>query len=288
MPMKYAVALPQLGRAASAQSIKEAARLAEGLGFSDVWVNDHIGFAPSTEHPSPRMFDPFTALATAAAVTDTIGLGAQITASYYPPVLLAKMLASLDSLSGGRVKIAIGTGWQPQEFAALGTEYRNRGKRTDEIIAILRSCWTTGHCRFDGEYYTIPDLKIAPPPPNRGIPIWIAGTSRPALDRAVTLGDGYHGLPYRGQLSEGDKRSAVADIPELVRDLRKARPDPATYCISMYTHDWDPGEFDGDVIRRERDFFEAAGVDHVVAALGRSDAAAWLRSIESLARILDI
>jgi probable F420-dependent oxidoreductase len=284
--MKYAVALPQLGRAASAQSIKEVARLAEDLGFSDIWVNDHIGFAPSTEHPSPRMFDPFSCMATAAAVTSTIGIGSQVTAAYYPPVLLAKMLSSLDSLSNGRLKIAIGTGWQPEEFAVLGSDYHTRGKRTDEIISILRSCWLSGNTQHEGEHYGFPEVKIAPPPPNRVIPIWVAGTAKPAIDRAARLGDGYHGLPTRRE-ELPDKQLPVSRVPELVRDLRSRRPDPE-FCISMYTHDWDPGEFGPDAIRRERDFFEEAGVQHVVAAFGRTDVGSWMRSVESLARLLDL
>ena len=284
--MEYAVTLPQLGRAANATSIKATARLAEELGFADVWANDHIGFAPSTEHPSPRMFDPFSVMATAVAVTSRIGIGSQITASYYQPILLAKQLASLDSLSGGRLKLAIGTGWQPEEFAVLESSFADRGKRTDEIIAILRSCWETGMSEFSGEHYSFPRVKIAPPPPNRQIPLWIAGTARPAINRAVSLGDGYHGLPTRRE-EMPDKQLPVSQIPARVRELRAGRPEEA-FRISMYTHDWDPGHFDADSIMRKRDFFEEAGVQHVVAAFGQSDADAWMRSVESLARILGI
>jgi probable F420-dependent oxidoreductase len=284
MSIKYAIALPQLGRAASSESIKHIARLAEDLGFSDVWVNDHIGFAPTTEHPSPRMFDPFSTMATAAAVTTKIGIGSQITAAYYPPILLAKMLASIDSLSGGRLKIAIGTGWQPAEFAALGSDFATRGQRTDEIISILRCCWESGSSEHQGEFYRFPNVKVMPPPPNRKIPIWIAGTARPALDRAVRLGDGYHGLPTRRETMP-DKQLPVSQVPALIRDLRSKRPD-VSFCISMYTHDWDPAHCEADSISRERDFFAEAGVQHVVAALGQSNAASWMRSVESLASIV--
>lgn len=286
MAMDYAVTLPQLGRAASSNSIKDAAVLAEILGFSDVWANDHIGFAPSTEHPSPRMFDPFTTMTTAAAVTTTIGIGSQITAAYYPPALLAKMLASIDAMSGGRLKVAIGTGWQPEEFSALGSDFGTRGSRTDEIIGILRSAWETGNLEHIGPYYTLPNVKIMPPPPNRKIPLWIAGTARPATRRAIKLGDGYHGLPTRRETLP-DKQLPVSWVPGFVRDLRIQRPEPS-FTISMYTHDWDPGECDADSIRRERDFFESAGVQHVAVALSRTDAASWMHSIEELARILEL
>jgi probable F420-dependent oxidoreductase len=285
--MQYAIALPQLGRAASAQSIMDTARLAEQLGYSDVWVNDHIGFAPSTEHPSPRMYDPLSCLALAAAATSRIGLGSHINAAYYPPVYLAKVLASLDSLSGGRVKIAVGVGWQPEEFAAMGSDFSTRGKRTDEIVAILRSCWDTGSSEFAGEHYSFPAVKISPPPAHT-IPVWIAGTTPPALSRAVRLGDGYHGLPTRREPVTYDRQTGVSALPALIRGLREARPDPAEFTVSMYTHDWDPGEFDAAAIARERDFFEEAGVQHVVAALSRRDSASWMQAVEDLARIVKL
>lgn len=286
--MEFAIALPQLGRAASPQGIMDVARLAEDLGFADVWVNDHVGFAPTTQHPSPRMYDPLLCLAMAAAVTRTIGLGSHINAAYYPPVYLAKLLASLDSLSGGRLKIVIGVGWQPEEFAAMGSDFRTRGRRTNEIISILRSCWQNGTSEFDGEYYHFPDLRIAPPPPLRSIPIWIAGTTKPALDRAVRLGDGYQGLPTRREPVTYDRQTGVSALPELIRNLRRRRPDPLDFRISVYTHDWDPVENDADTIRRERDSFEWAGVQHVVAALARKDGESWLKSVEDLARVLQL
>lgn len=284
--MEFAVTLPQLGRAASSQSIIDTAKLAEELGYSDVWVNDHVGFAPATEHPSPRMYDPLMCLATAAAVTKSIGLGSHINAAYYPPVYLAKALASLDSLSEGRLKIAIGVGWQPEEFAAMGSDFKTRGRRTDEIVSILRACWENGTSEFHGEFYDLPDLKIAPPPPARRIPIWIAGTTKPALDRAIRLGDGYQGLPTRREPVNYDRQTGVSKLPELIRSLREGRPDPSEFRISMYTHDWDPAESDADTIRREQDSFEQAGVQHVVAALARRDSESWMRSVKDLARIL--
>lgn len=287
MAMQYAVALPQLGRAASAESIMATARLAEELGYSDVWVNDHIGFAPSTEHPSPRLYDPLSCLALALAATSRIGLSSHINAAYYPPVYLAKVLASLDSLSGGRIKIAVGAGWQKAEFDAMGSDFHTRGKRTNEIIAVLRSCWENGHCAFAGEFYTFPEVKISPPPAHR-IEVWIAGTTPPACDRATRLGDGYQGLPTRREPVTYDRQTGVSALPALIRSLRAHRPDPSSFRVSMYTHDWDPGESDPDAIRRERDFFEQAGVQHVVAALARRDADSWLRAVEDLARILEI
>jgi alkanesulfonate monooxygenase SsuD/methylene tetrahydromethanopterin reductase-like flavin-dependent oxidoreductase (luciferase family) len=126
---------------------------------------------------------------------------------------------------------------------------------------------------------------MAPPPPNRRIPIWIAGTSRPAFERAARLGDGFHGQPTRRE--RHGKQTAISAVPAIVREMRATRPDASSFVISLYTHEWDPAEFDADTIRRERDFLEASGVQHVVAAFGRSDAASWMRSIDGLWRILE-
>jgi probable F420-dependent oxidoreductase len=285
--MKVAITLPQLGRAANIQSLIDTATLAEELGYSDVWANDHIGFAANTDHAAPRMYDPLTCLAIAASATSRIGLGSHINAAYYPPVYLAKMLASLDSLSSGRVRITIGVGWQPEEFAVMGSDFKTRGKRTDEIIAILRSCWETGSSEHAGEFYDFPALKLSPRPA-LPIPIWIGGMSPAALRRAVRLGDGYQGLPTHQEPVSHGRQTGVSEIAALVRTLREARPDPEDFQVAMYTHEWDPADRDPDAIRREYDLFEQAGVQHVTIALARTDSKAWLSSVEQIARILSL
>jgi probable F420-dependent oxidoreductase len=275
-PLRIAITLPQLGHASSGPNIRRAARQAEELGYADVWVNDHISFPVGQTHPAPYMYDPLLSLATAAAVTERIGLGSQITAAYYPPVYLANALASLDSLSGGRLKIAVGVGWSQKEFEALGSDFHTRGKRTDEIIEILRTCWESKVASHAGEHYSFPPLKILPPPAHR-IPVWIAGNSEPVYRRAARLGDGFHG---------GSEPRFNMAMPGVVARLRADRPDPADFTCSVYTHDWDPAERPADDIRRERDFYGTGGVQHVVAALSRRDIDAWLASVDRLATIL--
>jgi hypothetical protein len=130
-------------------------------------------------------------------------------------------------------------------------------------------------------------VKISPTPAHE-IPIWIAGTTPPAFRRAVALGDGYHGQPTRREGPLYARQTAVRDLPSLVGELRAARPDEASFCISMYTHEWDPAGTSADLIERERDTFEQAGVQHVVAAFHQRDGASWIQSIRSLAEILRI
>ncbi len=277
MAMDIAVTLPQLGHAAGPRAIRRAARQAEELGFSHVWANDHITFPLGQSHPSPYMYDPLLTLATAAAVTDTIGIGGQITAAYYTPLWLANALASLDALADGRLTVAVGVGWSQREFAALDSSFSDRGRRTDEIIDILRASWRNEAVSFAGDYYRFDPVKILPQPAHP-IPLWIAGETEPAYHRAVTRGDGYHGGSWVLPLDHIDR--AVARI-------RAARPEPE-FVVSLYTHDWDPAAHDPAGIVRERDAYEAAGVQCVVAAPSRRTADEWLASVEALASLLDV
>ncbi len=277
MAIDVAVTLPQLGHAANPRSITRAAIQAEELGFSHVWVNDHITFPLGQSHPSPYLYDPLLTLATAAAVTERIGIGGQVTAAYYAPLWLANALASLDSLSGGRLTVAVGVGWSRAEFDALGSSFADRGRRTDEIIAILRAAWCDEPVRFAGRHYAFDPVRILPPPAHP-VPIWIAGETEPAYRRAVTMGDGFHAGSW--VLPPDAMAGAVARV-------RAERPEPE-FVFSVYTHDWDPAKAGPDVVRAEHDVYEAAGVQCVVAAPDQRDEDAWLASVEALARVVGV
>jgi probable F420-dependent oxidoreductase len=275
--MEMAVTLPQLGHAASAQTIKQAAVQAEELGFSHVWVNDHITFPVGQSHPSPYMYDPLLTLATAAAVTERIGIGGQVTAAYYQPLWLANALASLDSLSGGRLTVAIGVGWSPAEFDALGSDFATRGKRTDEIIGILRAAWRNEPVRVQGRFYQSPPVRILPQPAHL-IPLWIAGEREPAYRRAIELGDGFHA---NGAMLPAEEVGAA------VAKVRAQRPEPQ-FVVSIHTHHWDPLKTDPDDIRKEYDTFRSAGIQCVIAAPDRPDAASWFTSVARLAQLVGL
>src|SRR5262249_61073601 len=109
---------------------------AEELGYAHLWVTDHITVPEGQKYPSPFIFDPLMALAHASGVTSTIGLGAQLTAAYYTPLWLANALASLDTLSGGRLLASIGVGWSKGEVDPLGSDYSPRGGRPEEHLGI--------------------------------------------------------------------------------------------------------------------------------------------------------
>src|SRR6476659_9620952 len=188
--MRIGSHLPQYGRVAGPDAIARAARHAEDLGFADVWVSDHIVHPAAQSYPSPYLFDPLLTLATAAAVTQRVGLGTSVlVVPQHNPLWLANALASLAALSAGRLRIAVGVGWSEAEFSALGQSFNDRGRRTDEIIELLRACWREDPTSFHGAFYAFDDLRILPKPAHE-IPIWVGGGVEAAYRRGIRLGDG--------------------------------------------------------------------------------------------------
>jgi probable F420-dependent oxidoreductase len=273
--MRIGSHLPQYGRVASADAITRAARHAEDLGFGDVWVSDHVVHPAAQSYPSPYLFDPFVSLTWAAASTTTVGLGTSVLVlPQHNGLWLANALASLDALSAGRLTIGAGVGWSQAEFEALGWTFEDRGRRTDEIISLLRTCWDDDPVSFHGDFWNFDDIRVLPKPAHR-IPIWVGGSGPRARRRAVELGDGY-------QLIGVTPDEARAPIAE----LRAARPEES-FVISLRTG-WDPLDMDHDRIRRERDEYQAAGVQHVVCAPWRTTTDDWLRSMEVLAELVGL
>jgi probable F420-dependent oxidoreductase len=273
--VKVGIHLPQYGRVSSADAIRRAAVHAETLGFSDVWVSDHVAIPAAQDYPSPYLYDPLMTLAWAAAATSRIGLGTSVLVlPQHPPLWLANALASLDRLSDGRLTIGVGVGWSEAEFVALGQDFHTRGPRTDEIIEALRACWRDDPTSYAGAYYRVDEMRVLPKPAHE-IPIWVGGSSEPAYRRAVELGDGFQAIGLTP-----DAARAV------VERIRRDRPDPS-FTISLRTG-WDPQGMDPDDIRRECGEFEAVGIQYVVSAPWRSDLDDWLRSMELLAGITDL
>ncbi len=270
-----AVTYRNMGASPSAPTIATAARHAEALGFADVWVSDHVIHPASQSYPSPHLFDPLTVLTWAAASAPSIGLGTSVlVVPQHNPLELANSLASLDALSGGRLTLGVGVGWSEAEFDALGYSFHDRGRRTDEILRLLRACWTEDPVTFRGEFYECSDIRVLPHPVG-DLPIWVGGSGPRAHHRAVTLG---HGFQLIGLTPD--------ECVEPIRRLRAERPEES-FQISLRTG-WDPLGMDQDRIRRERDEYEAAGVGHVVAAPWQKSSEDWLRSMELLAELVEL
>lgn len=273
--MRVGSHLPQYGRVAGPEAIAAAARHAEALGFGDLWVSDHVVHPAAQSYPSPYLFDPLATLLWGAAATTEIGLGTSVLVlPQRHPLELANSLASLDALSGGRLTVVAGVGWSAAEFAALGQDFHHRGRRTNEIIAVLRTCWREDPASFHGEFYDFADVRVLPAPAHE-IPIWIGGSSEAAYRRGIALGDGF-------QLIGMTPQETVAPVTR----LRGERPE-ADFVVSLRTG-WDPLGMEPERIRRERDEYEAAGISHVVSAPWRTTLDDWLRSMEQLAMLLEL
>jgi len=216
------------------------------------------------------------ALTWAAAATSRVRLGTTVLVlPLRPPVLLAKMLSSLDLMSGGRLVVGAASGWLEQEFDALGVPFAERGPRTDETIEVLRRCWND-----DPIDHVAPKTGAklvamrAKPQPGRHIPLWIGGHSEPAFRRAVQAGDGWHGA----------FQSPEKTAPMTAR-LRSERPEES-FVLSMRPG-WDPLRLDPDEISRQLDQYMEAGIQHIVAEPVQRELDGWMRSAEAFAKLVE-
>lgn len=274
--MTAGVHLPQAGPAASGEAMTRAARLAEELGYADVWVSDHLVVPSGAKYPpSAYVYEPLTALAWVAAATKRVGLGTTVLVlPMRNPIHVAKSIATIDLMSGGRFILGTAAGWLKAEFDAIGVPFDERGLRTDEAIEIIRHVWTNDHMTIDFPIHGIHMESIrAQPQPKRQIPIWIGGHADIALRRAITVGDGWHGA----FLSPDETKPRVDK-------LRAGRPEPE-YEISMRTR-WDPLEDDNDLILAEIDHYREVGVTHLVPEPRQRTVDKYLESIEAMATLL--
>jgi probable F420-dependent oxidoreductase len=270
--MQLGTHLPHIGRKAGPDAIRRAAIQAEELGFADVWVSEHVILPKDAPYPpSPSFYEPILTLTWAAAATSRVRLGTSVVVlPMHHPVPIAKQLATLQCLSGGRVIFGIGVGWLEAEFAAMGVPFRERGRRTDESIALMRALWSEDPVSFKTRYITaeIAEMRMEPKP-SAPIPIWVGGSSDKALARAVQLCDGWHGsrlLP--------DKAAPV------IRRLREQRPEPG-FAISLRTG-WDGT--DAAELRDRLLAYREAGAGHILVEPADRELDDWLRSVEKIAR----
>lgn len=180
-------------RLGSPQAAVDVAAAAEALGFDSVWVGERVFYPGKAPPEAPIDFEPLTVLSYVAARTTRIRLGTStLILPYRHPILVAKTVASLDQLSGGRVILGVGAGWLEDEFAALGVPFAQRGPICDEYIVALKELWTSDEPHFQGRFCNFGPITFSPKPVQQPHPaIWIAGDSDRALRRAVELGDGW-------------------------------------------------------------------------------------------------
>jgi probable F420-dependent oxidoreductase len=251
MTMQYGVHLPHAGEQATPALLRRFAIKAEDLGLDDIWVSEHI-IVPRDQFPrSPLFYDPVLSLTWVAAVTQRIRLGTSVLVlPMRHPLPLAKELATLHNLSDGRLILGAGVGWLQPEFAALGVPFKERGRRLDEGLAMMKAVWTEDPVTF--ESHTIPAViegMTMTPMPITPIPLWLGGNSDAALRRTIRVADGWHG--------SGHTAETAAPI---VQKLRAARPE-AGFTISMRVH-WNGQDF--GVLKSRVEGFAALGVQHVM------------------------
>jgi probable F420-dependent oxidoreductase len=207
----FGVILPNYGSGSSPDVIRGVAEAAEELGFHSVWATEHIIVGPEAVDPHGRVYDPLVTLAWIAGWTEGIGLGTSIVlVPLHNPIGLAKEVATLQELSGGRVTLGVGMGWHKDEFDFMGIEFRGRGRRANEALRVMRALWS-GERDFDGEHWSFHDATFEPLPSQRP-EIWVGGSSAAALRRARELGDVWH--PSRGSDAEHVRR-VKEEHPEL-------------------------------------------------------------------------
>ncbi|WP_345398129.1 LLM class flavin-dependent oxidoreductase [Nonomuraea salmonea] len=237
--MDFGIGLPITGPEASPERIADVAQRAERAGLGAVWAYERL-LRPAEPYmlglnqvvPLPEesaiVYDPLETLAYLAATTSTIRLGTSvIDALYHPPVVLAKRLATLDRLSGGRLWIGLGQGWMAQEFEAAGVPVSRRGAGFAEHVAAMRACWGPDPVSFSGRFYTIPESQVGPKPAGLTLLAGGGGTgggraggrARDGAERrGVRLG---RAGPVRGDVPEGRRGGAVRHPGER-RDRRPA------------------------------------------------------------------
>jgi probable F420-dependent oxidoreductase len=193
--MRIGFGLPVSGTWASPERLGRVAVAAERQGHDSLWTFQrlYVGADQELDPVYRSVLDPLVALGFAAALTSSVRLGvAVVNVPFISPVYLAKQVATLDVLSGGRAELGLGTGWSEVEFAATGASGERRGARTREYVAVLRSLWLDEVSSFDGEFYTVPPGRMAPRPvQDGGVPILLGGSVPAALSRAGEIADGW-------------------------------------------------------------------------------------------------
>jgi probable F420-dependent oxidoreductase len=227
--MKFGLSLPHFRQVASPEAIRHVAQRAEHLGYDGIWVSDHIVIPSSAVGRFGSMFyEPLTVLAFAAAATSKVRLGTTVLIlPYRNPLVTAKVLATLDVLSGGRVTAGMAVGWTEDEFKALGVPFKERGALSDEYIAAFKVLWTQDRPEFHGQYVRFKNIAFEPKPVQKPhIPIWIGGNSKRAIRRAAALGDCWH--PTRPLVE--DVKAGVAYLREVCAQRGR---EPNTLMIAV-------------------------------------------------------
>lgn len=310
--MKFGFGVPTRGPLATPADITEIARTGEALGFATAYVNDHI-VVPRTigsRYPYSETGDwAGGRFGEAMELLPLLGFLASATSSlrlltsvmvipYRQPVVTAKMIATIDVLSGGRVTIGCGAGWMEEEFVAVGAPpFAERGKVVDEYLTVFREIWTSEAPRHDGAYVRFGDIASLPHPVQKPHPpLWIGGESGPALRRAARLGDGWYPIGNNPRFPLDTLPRYEAGVLRLKAAAEQVGRDPASLTLA-YNPPWFRGPCDPVTVEGERRLFtggaddirsdiaalETLGVEHLMLTFEGRDRATTLQHLESFA-----
>ena len=310
--MEFGVSLPSRGPLAKPEIVLKIAAKAEALRYASVFVSDHIvlpvsaarsvyPYSPTGQLPggaNQDYLEPLAMLAYLAQATTKVRLGTSVlVVPYRNPLTTAKMLATVDVLSRGRVILGAGVGWLREEFEAVGAPpFDERGRVTDEYLTLMRATWTTDPTTFEGRYYKVRDVHALPKPiQRRGIPIWIGGHTDSALKRAAALGDAWHPIGLRPPAMLLPDEYA-AKVKQLASYAQQAGRDPRSIALTFRApmevrsaRGKGPGGdrplFQGTAAEVIADVrrYQALGVTHFVFDPVRPDVKAALVSLERFA-----
>ena len=272
------------------QGVIDLAVGAEELGFDSVWASEHV-FNVSYVYDrigDKPYYEPLTVLTYVAAVTSTIGLGTSVLVlPYHNPIRLAKVAATLDVLSGGRVMLGGGGGVIEEELEAMGSPFAERGAISDEMIAVMKELWTKDDPSFLGKYHSFSGMKFTPKPVQKPhIPIIIGGTSKAAVRRAARSGTVWHPTALSPQaLAEG--------MDYLNEHAVKAGRDPSEISVSISaaignTHNhnrYSLGEDPEEILERSQKYQEM-GLERLVVSPNTRDQTQLRPIMEMLAEVV--
>jgi probable F420-dependent oxidoreductase len=261
--MKLGITLPLTDIHGDPAVVRDFAQTAEGLGYDYLGAPDHVLGVNVASRPdwgarntSKDFFhDPFVLFAFLSACTQRIEFSTEVMIlAQRQTALVAKQAASLDVLSGGRLRFGVGVGWNPVEFTGLNENFHDRGKRSEEQVEVLQKLWAEPHVTFKGKWHRIEDAGINPLPLRRRIPIWFGGHHDATLRRTARWGDGWM------MLAHPLGAEAQAEFEKLRRYTKEAGRDPSTVGLEIWTSTAQGGPDDW---RRELEGWRALGVTDI-------------------------
>ena len=283
--MKIGAIFPQTEIGPDPSEIKDFAQAVEGLGYDHIFVADHVLGADPKHHSHPSLqtyhhqsvvHEIMTTMGYLAAVTTTVGLASGILIlPQRQTVLVAKQAAEVDVLSGGRLRLGIGVGWNDVEYQALNQDFHNRGRRSEEQIALMRALWTDEVVDFHGRWHRVDNAGLNPLPVQRPIPLWLGGGSlgtKSVLHRVAAIADGW--CPGFGPDQKG------RELVQTVRDyMKEAGRNPSS--LELEGRIWTAGKQPEDWLGEAKQW-EELGATHLVVETRK----AGLRSLEERLEVI--